>query len=446
MSKHRILSVGILIIGAVLVFGLYLSEKPDSKLASYAFRYGLDLSGGTELVYKADTSAVKGDIASAMATLRDVIERRVNIFGVSEPIIHTEEARLTTGEKEYRLVVELPGVTNVEEAVAMIGKTPALEFMLLNPEAKGLSQEELSAKPMSELFIPTGLSGRYIDRASLEFTQVGAGTLSGQPIVGLTFNDEGRDLFANITKTHKGEVLAIFLDGTIISSPVIQDTITDGKAVISGTFTPEEARELVRSLNYGALPVPVSLVSTETIGPSLGESAKTAGVQAGMISFAFLVVFMLVYYRVPGFVASVSLVLYVILSLVVFKLIPVTLTAAGIAGFILSIGMALDANILIFERTKEEMRKGKSIRDALHEGFARAWLSIRDSNISSIITALILFWIGTSAVKGFAFTLGIGVLISMCTAIMISRTFLFAIAPQKDSKMYRFLFSNGLSK
>ncbi len=444
MSKHRIFSFFIIIIGAVLAFGVYLSEQPNSTLASYAFRYGLDLRGGTELVYKADTSAIKGDTASAMSTLRDVIERRVNIFGVSEPVVHTEEVRLTSGDKEQRLVVELPGVTNVEEAVAMIGQTPALEFMLIKPNARDLSEAELAATPVSELFIPTGLSGRYIERASLEFTQVGAGTISGQPIVGLTFNAEGKDLFARITKEHKGEILAIFLDGTMISSPVIQDTITDGKAVISGTFTPEEAKSLVRSLNYGALPVPVSLVSTETIGPSLGESATSAGVKAGIISFIFLVVFMIVYYRVPGIIASVSLVLYVILSFVIFKLIPVTLTAAGIAGFILSIGMALDANILIFERTKEEMKKGKSIRDALHEGFARAWLSIRDSNISSMITAIILFWIGTSAVKGFAFTLGIGVLISMFTAISISRTFLFAIIPEKDSRLSRFLFSNGL--
>jgi len=292
------------------------------------------------------------------------------------------------------------------------------------------------------------LDGQYIGSAALQFTNSGSGQISGQPIVALTLNPEGKDLFGKITKEHKGEVLAIFLDGVIISSPVIQDEITDGKAVISGGFTTEEAKSLVRDLNYGALPVPVELISTQTIGASLGENAKTAGVKAGIWGFALIVIFLIFWYRLPGFLASVSLVIYIILSLAIFKLIPVTLTAAGIAGFILSIGMAVDANILIFERTKEELKKGKSIYDALHEGFSRAWLSIRDSNISSIITAIILFWLGTSAIKGFALTLGIGVLISMLTAITISRTFLFAVAKKSfdnnESKFKKFLFSNGL--
>jgi len=254
-------------------------------------------------------------------------------------------------------------------------------------------------------------------------------------------------LFAKITTENKGKVLAIFLDGQIISSPVINDAITDGKAIISGNFTADEAKSLVRDLNYGALPVPIELISTQTIGASLGEDAKTNGVKAGVVGMSLVTAFLILWYRLPGLVASISLLAYVILSLAAFKVMSVTFTAAGIAGFILSIGMAVDANVLIFERLKEELKKGKSVHDSLHEGFSRAWLSIRDSNISSIITSIILFWLGTSAIKGFALTLGIGVLISMFTAITVSRTFLFAIAPNKDksvSKRVRFLFSNGL--
>jgi protein-export membrane protein SecD len=225
---------------------------------------------------------------------------------------------------------------------------------------------------------------------------------------------------------------------------VIKDEIIDGKAVISGSFTRDEAKTLVRNLNYGALPVPIELISTETVGASLGENAKTAGVNAGIVGFALLVAFLILWYRLPGFVASISLVIYIILSLAIFKLIPVTFTAAGIAGFILSIGMAVDANVLIFERMKEELKRGKSVHDAMHEGFTRAWLSIRDSNISSIITAIVLFWLGTSAVKGFALTLGLGVVVSMFTAITVSRTFLFAIVPASNNRFVKFLFSNGL--
>ena len=236
------------------------------------------------------------------------------------------------------------------------------------------------------------------------------------------------------------------MDGQIISSPVIKDKITDGKAIISGGFTPDEAKALVRDLNYGALPVPIELISTQTIGASLGENAKTAGVKAGIVGFALIVAFLLLWYRLPGLVASLSLCIYIVLSLAVFKLIPVTFTAAGIAGFILSIGMAVDANVLIFERLKEELKKGKSVHDSLHEGFSRAWLSIRDSNISSMITAVILFWLGTSAIKGFALTLGLGVLISMFTAITVSRTFLFAIAPKESSPTKKFFFSNGFHR
>ncbi len=451
MLKHRVLSLFLIIVFVAVGFFVYKSERvtmdQSPKLAKYAFKLGLDLNGGTQLTYKADVSKVKsGDINGAMSSLRDVIERRVNLFGVSEPIVQVENPGVVSGGVEHRLIVELPGVTDIQQAVSLIGKTPSLEFRLLRPEAKNFTEEEILKKTIDEVFASTGLDGGYLNNAQLQFTSGGSGQLGGEPTVNLTFNSDGRDLFAKITREHKGEVLAIFLDNQVISSPVIRDEISDGKAVISGGFTADEAKSLVRDLNYGALPVPVELISTQTIGASLGQDAKTAGVKAGVVGFIVLVIFLVLWYRLPGIIASISLVAYIILSLAIFKLIPVTFTAAGIAGFILSIGMAVDANVLIFERMKEELKKGKSVNDSLHEGFSRAWLSIRDSNISSIITAIILFWLGTSAIKGFALTLGIGVIVSMFTAITVSRTFLFAIAPKNSgqSKWSKFLFSNGL--
>lgn len=451
MKKHRFFSVVLVLFFVLVGYFVYKSDRvspqASPRLAKYSFKLGLDLNGGTELTYKADISKVKGDIGESMSSLRDVIERRVNLFGVSEPIVQVENPGALSGTSEWRLLVGLPGVTDINKAVELIGKTPKLEFKLVDPEAKKLVEQGVKSDKPYDIFVSTGLDGHLFSRAELQFTNSGSGQIAGQPIVGVTFNDEGKDLFAKITKEHKGETLAIFLDDKIISSPVIRDSITDGKAVISGGFTADEARSLVRDLNYGALPVPVELVGTQSIGASLGQNAKTAGVKAGIVGFALIVTFLILWYRLPGLVASISLIIYIILSLAVFKIIPVTLTAAGIAGFILSIGMAVDANILIFERMKEELKRGKSIHDALHEGFGRAWLSIRDSNISSIITAVILFWLGTSAIKGFALTLGLGVVISMFTAISVSRTFLFAIAPKKEGgagKLSKFLFSNGL--
>jgi protein-export membrane protein SecD len=452
MLKHRLISLFLVVALLGVGFFVYKSEvlkfDQSSSLSKYAFKLGLDLNGGTELIYKADTSSLNAsDISSAMDTLRDVIERRVNVFGVSEPVIYTEKAGFLSGQNDERLVVELPGVTNVNEAIKMIGQTPKLEFMLVRPEARGLTQEELALKTVDQVFMSTGLDGRFLEKSSLEFTSQSSG-VAGKPIVSLSFNKEGKDLFAKITKENKGQVLAIFLDGNVISAPVINEEIKDGKAVIQGSFTAKEGKDLVRNLNYGALPLPISLLTTETIGPSLGDNAKKAGVKAGELGFILIVIFLIVYYRLPGLIASISLAMYIVLSLAIFKLVPVTLTSAGIAGFILSIGMAVDANILIFERLKEELKKGNNISTSMQLGFKRAWLSIRDSNISSIITALVLFWLGSSAVKGFALTLGIGVLISMLTAIVVSRTFLFAVSPQSkdgnDSKLNKFLFSNGL--
>lgn len=429
MNKYLLSSIALLIAFVLLGSFVVRGER-------FPFHFGLDLVGGTELIYRAETEGLD-DRSGAMETLKEVIERRVNIFGVSEPFIQTEEAGLITGHREDRLIVGLPGVTDIEEAIRMIGETPELEFMLIGESAE-TDFDENEEINIEEMFISTGLTGRYLERARVEFdpnTRVAYVTLE--------FDREGGRLFAEITRENRGEILAIFLDGEMISAPIIQEEIRDGRAQISGQFSPEEARDLARNLNYGALPVPIELATYQTVGATLGEAALNLGVRAGLIGFALLITFMIFWYRLPGLIASIALVSYVILALSIFKLIPVTLTAAGIAGFILSLGLAVDANILIFERTKEELRRGKNIPDALNEGFARAWLAIRDSNISSIITAIVLFWLGTAAVKGFALTFGIGVLLSMFSAIVVTRTFLFAIAPKEESSAKRAMFGSG---
>ncbi|MEK7081980.1 MAG: protein translocase subunit SecD, partial [Patescibacteria group bacterium] len=398
---------------------------------------GLDLNGGSHLIYQADVSEVAtGDIVSSMEALRNVIERRVNLFGVSEPLVQTESAGLVAGKAiAQKLIVELPGVADVDKAIEMIGKTPLLEFKLVQegPPVAGTTTPTLT-------LTPTGLTGRLLKRAALEFDQN-----LGEPQILLSFTSEGKDLFAQITKDNVGKVLGIFLDGQSLSLPVVREEIRDGNAVISGDFTPTEAKLLVRDLNYGALPVPIKLLSTQKIGASLGADAVKAGIKAGEISFLVIALFLILWYRLPGVVATIALAIYVALNLALFKLIPVTLTAAGIAGFILSIGMAVDANILIFERLKEELRRERTLADAIREGFARAWTSIRDSNLSSIITAVILFWFAsTSVIKGFALVFGLGVLTSMLTAITVSRTLLYALGVKRENKITKFLFSCGI--
>lgn len=434
MFKQRIIALLVIVAAVGIGYFVYQTESSNSN---YNFKLGLDLNGGSHLVYQADVSEVAaGDIASSMEALRNVIERRVNLFGVSEPIVQTESAGLIAGKTiAQKLIVELPGVANIDKAIEMIGKTPLLEFKLVQegPPAAGTTTPTLT-------LIPTGLTGRLLKRAALEF-----GQNIGEPQVLLNFTDEGKELFAQITKNNVGRVLGIFLDGEPLSLPVVREEIRDGSAVISGAFTPAEAKLLVRDLNYGALPVPIKLLSTQKIGASLGADAVKAGVKAGEIAFIVIAIFLILWYRLPGTVAIVALAIYVVLNLAIFKLIPVTLTAAGIAGFILSVGMAVDANILIFERLKEELRRGRTLQDAIHEGFTRAWTSIRDSNLSSIITAVILFWLAsTSVIKGFALVFGIGVLTSMLTAITVSRTLLLALGVKKENKITRFLFSCGI--
>lgn len=454
MWKQRIILVLLLAVSVGLGYLVYHTEMTKKK----PFHLGLDLSGGTHLVYNADVSRITGaQIPEALSVLRDVIERRVNSLGVSEASV-TNETSSITGEKQYRLVVDLPGVNDVNKALEIIGQTPLLEFATENPKFDPNAKPEinitpdmvkngqldLSASAVKNLqmpFIPTNLTGQFLAHATLEYNNT-----TGVPIVGLQFNPEGAKMFEEITKANVGKKIAIYLDGQIISAPTVNEAISGGQAVINGTFTPEEARELVGRLNSGALPVPVSLVSTETIGPTLGADALKAGMHAGLVGLLAIMILLIVWYRVPGIIASIVLVMYSVFMFALFKYIPVTLSSAGIAGFIISLGMAVDANILIFERMKEEFKSGKSLVDSINEGFSRAWTSIRDGNISSIISAFVLFLFGTTLIKGFAITFGLGVIVSMLSAVIVSRIFLRAIAGKKYGRIKQFLFSSGFSK
>jgi protein-export membrane protein SecD len=443
------------------------TTNPDSD---NPFKLGLDLAGGSHLVYEADTSALDpADIPELMNVLRDVIERRVNTFGVSEPIVQVERSSFVTEEPVERLVVELPGVTDVTEAIKQIGETPLLEFKLYSEEL-ALQQDTLRSLESltstssngeavvgnvsvndeeiipQEPFVSTGLTGRYLKSAQVGFAS-GQGQLS-EPLIEIQFDEVGGDLFANITRENVGRQLGIFLDGQLLSAPVLNESITGGKATISGSFTPTEARDLAENLSFGALPMPIELQSVQTIGATLGSEILGKGIQAGIFGVIFVLAFMLFWYRLPGLIAGVALISYITIMLALFQYIPVTLTAAGLAGFILSLGMAVDANVLVFERFKEEYKAGVSSREAVRTGFARAWSAIRDGNVTSLLSAIILFWFGTSMVKGFALVFGFGTIVSMISALVITRTLLVALPDVKNQTkgIKSFLLGSGLQK
>ena len=452
MTKIRYSAVILLGLGALIGYFINASQVAGNGWVSdYPFKLGLDLNGGSHLVYQAEVSSTTSDISGAMQSLRDVIEKRINTFGVSEPIVQTETANIGGGETVHKLIVEIPGVTDPKEAIALIGQTPQLEFRIERKNPDKIDPALLASTTLSTTTIAgmidaryekATLNGRYLKKASIQFDQK-----SGKPQVGLEFDETGTEMFAKLTGENIGKVIGIFLDGTPISLPVVNDAIKDGKAIITGTFGVSEARDLARNLNYGALPVKVDLIGTQSIGASLGVDALNAAVLAGEWGFLIVALFLILWYRLPGVVAVISLAIYTVIMLAIFKLLPVVLTSAGLAGLILSIGMAVDGNILIFERMHEELKKGLSLNDGIREGFSRAWLSIRDSNLSSIITAVILYTLATSAlVKGFALVFLIGVLVSMFTAITVSRTLLLAIGVKHYSGITKFLFGNGLKK
>ena len=515
----------------------------EIDLASYGpyFHLGLDLLGGTQLIYSADVSKIpEAERADSISGVRDIIERRVNAMGVSEPLIQTNQV-----SGDWRVLVELAGVYDVNAAIKMIGETPLLEFKEENPAATRLTEEqqkqldqmnfevlqtaqnaldrikqggdfaalakELSDDPGSKeqgglytevkkgQFVPefdeavfggsissgevyselvktvygyhiiklealngvgdgqtadvrhilfmtktaadlgvdvqqewldTKLTGKQLKKARVEFDQT-----TGAAQVSLEFNEEGAKLFGEITTRNNGKPVAIFLDGEPISIPRVNEPILTGQAVISGNFTIQESKLLAQRLNAGALPVPINLISQTTVGATLGNESVQKSLFAGLLGLLFVAIFMILYYRLPGVLAVISLLIYTTIALFVFKMIPVTMTLAGIAGFILSIGMAVDANVLIFERLKEELRGGRELESAIREGFKRAWSSIRDSNISSLITCAILFWFGSSIIRGFAFTLAIGIIVSMFSAITITRQLLLLVAKWRVSKV-----------
>ncbi len=548
-QKTRIKFIAVLALGIIAGLisypkAVFFTPKIEQFLSKAKINLGLDLQGGIHLEYKADVSQVEsGKVGEAVQAAQDVIERRINAFGVGEPLVQTAKSG-----GENRIIVELPGIKDIEGAKKQIKETPFLEFKeeateedmkqydsmfeSMNEQSKKKAEEvlqralggedfsslakEFSHDPGSKekggdldfvkkgTFVPefdkilfeenlqpgqiypqlvetqfgwhiikfiesrgegnpvkspdgdngasekeihsahmlfakqsaanipelqyksTGLSGKNLKSASMAFANQGL----SEPQVSLKFNDEGAKIFADLTKRNLEKTIAIYLDDQIISAPRVQSEITNGEAVITGDFTVDEAKKLARRLNEGALPVPLTLVSQQSIEASLGEESLKKSLFAGIIGLVAVIVFMLAYYRFLGLIASIALLIYTGLMISIVKLSgslspwPITLTLSGIAGLILTIGMAVDANILIFERTKEEIRRGRNIQSALDEGFRRAWTSIRDSNVSSIITAFILMVMSTSFVKGFAIMLIIGVLVSMFTAITITRTML----------------------
>lgn len=468
-------------------FAKFLADKTNNIVVlplakDLPFNLGLDLQGGTQLIYEADVTKIpESDRSDAMESARDVIERRVNTFGVSEPLVQVNRG----ASGEYRIVAELAGVKDVEEAIKMIGETPILEFKEQNTAAIAASLESASTEADGEvtttatttaevgdislnlnpedMWQNTELTGKYLKRAVLQFNPN-----DGTPEVSLEFNSEGAQLFEEITARNVGQPVAIFLDGYVISAPTVNEKITGGQAVISGQFNIDEAKLLVKRLNSGALPVPISLVSQKTVEASLGAKSVANSLQAGLIGLLLVSIFMIIVYRLPGLLSVFSLASYGIIMLAIFKTIPIaialpmifimialifytfnelkvfdgslallfavigillffyaiqpiTLSLSGIAGLILSLGMAVDANILIFARTKEELKQGKTVSQSLSDGFKRAWPSIRDGNISTLITCLILMFFGTSSVQGFGTTLFIGISVSLFSAIVITR-------------------------
>ncbi len=367
------------------------------------FKLGLDLQGGAHLVYEADVSAIDpSDTVKALDGLRDVIERRVNYYGVTEPVVQV----VKSGE-HHRLIVELPG-KNVDDAIRFVGDAPFLEF-----------REEGADQEGNVNFVATGLTGEYLARADITFDPT-----TRAPLVAIEFNEEGAKKFEELTKRNVGRRIAIVIDEIPISAPVVQEPISGGKAQITGDFTIEAAKSLARNLTAGALPVPVKLVFRESIGPSLGKISLDASIKAGLWGIILVTIFMVIYYRLAGIVAVLALGFYTASVLLLLKLFSITLTLPGIAGFILSIGMAVDANIITFERLKEELRQGKSFAFSLDESFRRSWLAIRDGHIATLITAAILFWVGTGFIKGFAFTLAVGLILNLFSALVVTRSLL----------------------
>ncbi|MDO8452362.1 MAG: protein translocase subunit SecD [bacterium] len=433
-SLEKLLSILILSLLAIFIclpgeFKIrdFTLQRPslDLKLGKFEFKrdlelkLGLDLAGGSHLVFEADTSALSTEEKSqAVESARDAIERRINAFGVSEAIVQT--AKVGTSE---RIIIELPGVKDVKEATDLIGKTAQLDFRELTNEKEATGSAD---KITLENTKSTGFTGNDFKIARVEFDQT-----DGSPIIGFETKPESAKKFGEITAGLVGRKLAIFLDEEIVSAPTVQVPITEGRGTITGQYTVEGARSFAKLLNAGALPVPIKILEQRTVEASLGAQSVRASVLAGLVGLGAVLIFMTLYYGRLGIVASAGLLIYAALTLAIYKLIPIVLTLPGVAGFILSVGMAVDSNILTFERMKEDLRAGKSWSESLEASFGRAWDSIRDANIATLLTAFILFnplnfgFLHTSGpVRGFALTLALGIAISLFTGLVVSRTLL----------------------
>lgn len=415
---RRLFPLIVTVVGMAAVFSVSVGYTNPLTGQRVETKLGLDLQGGTRVEYQIQPVGDRIPGPDAQRTVREIIERRVNSTGVAEPLVQTQGFD--------RIVVELPGVSNADEIRQLIGTTGRLEFVPLPVDRFGTSSApgpELATEGTQiDPTIPPLFSGEELKSANIDFDT--SDLRPGERAISFVLRGRGEGLFAEYTTAHVGEFFAIVLDGTVISAPVIRSAITGGSGRITGTFTPAEQRNLVTVLQFGALPFPLAEVGAQSIGATLGLDFLRKSLLAGAIGIGAVLIFMLVHYRLPGAVAVAALVYYIFVVLAVFRLIPVTLTLAGVAAFVLSVGMAVDANILIFERSKEELRAGKALYSAIEAGFNRAWNSIFDSNVSSLITATLLFVFGSSVIRGFALVLIIGVLTSMFTAITLSRTLL----------------------
>jgi protein-export membrane protein SecD len=442
--------VGIILVAAAALYiaeptspGFHFSLFGANVNQDFPIRQGLDLQGGIQVLLQADVPPGQTVDSDAMSAAVGIVQSRVNALGVSEPLVQPAGGN--------RIVVELPGVKDPDAAIQTIGQTGTLEFIdagstylptgtvvtttLGGPAATAsatptaASATPTPASPFANQTFKTVLTGKDLQTASVGFDQV------NRPEIDFVLNSGGAKTFGDYTSANVGKYLAITMDKKVIECPVIQGPITGGRGVINGGqgagFTLQSAQNIVIQLKYGALPVPLKVVDSNQVGPTLGAEAIRQSITAGAIGLGIVLTFMLLYYRLPGLLADLALIIYAAVTFSIFRIIPVTLTLAGIAGFILSIGMAVDANILIFERMKEELRGGRTLRAAIDAGFGRAWTSIRDSNFSTLITCAILFWFGmtfgASIIQGFALTLAIGVVVSLFTAVLVSRTFLHLI-------------------
>ncbi len=433
--------------------GVHIDLNGDGELdidRDIAIRQGLDLAGGLQVLLEADLPPGESPPPGALDETRRIIEQRVDSLGALEPVIQVQGDR--------RIIVELPGYEDPESAVALIRETAQLEFIAVpnnlappagTPVVTTL-QQELAARrgeAADEGEEPVVVYETVMTGSILQGAEVSYNSLQ-QPVVAFTLTPEGDQVFGDYTRDHIGEVLGIVLDGTLISAPVINAEIR-GSGIIEGAFTVEEAERLATQLRYGALPVPLRVDSTSTVGPTLGQISIAQSIRAGLIGIVVVLLFMLIYYRLPGLAAALALLLFAVLNLAIYKLVPVTMTLPAITGFLISVGTAVDGNILIFERMKEELRAGKRVDVAVRAGFDRAWASIRDSNLSTLIISFILYAFGTSfgagAVRGFAVTLALGLLLNLFTAVIVTRTLLhFLLLPFTEETLRRRLALLGL--